>query len=99
MRLVLIKISRVALIEKQWLENAPGLLILAPMLAKDIGRVVLTHQMVDSNNHGSNSFADTMEGESIVALVKLGMWNGRTVHDTVLLSPNMKLLCRIGTPR
>ena len=48
--------------------------------------------MVDSNNLGSNGFTDTMEGESIVALVKLGMWNGRTVHNGFVVSKHETLV-------
>jgi hypothetical protein len=46
------------------------------MLGHNVSRIEFAGQMVETNELGSNSFANTVKGESVVALVELGMWNG-----------------------
>ena len=55
------KLGRVALIEEKWFEVMPDLRM-SPMLAKDVGWVKDTINMVHGNELCSNCFANTVEG-------------------------------------
>ena len=79
------------------LEQWPNLLV-PPVLAKDIGSVRFSNKVVEANHSRCNGFSHSMEGECGMALVELAVWH-RGVSMTVLLSPNITLLSRRGTPR
>ena len=76
MRLFLEEFSGISLVEVKRLKEPPNRLVLAPMFGHNVGRIEFAGQMVETNELGGNSFANTVKGESVVALVELGMWNG-----------------------
>ena len=48
--------------------------------------------MIKSNDGSCNSFTDAVKQQSIVALVELGMWHCRTVHNQLVVSKHVCFL-------
>ena len=71
MRLILEEFSGISLVEEKRLKESPNRLV-----THNVGRIEFAGQMVETNKFCGNSFADTVKGESVVAFVELGMWNG-----------------------
>jgi len=49
------------------------------MFAEDISRVLIAFNVVETNNGSSNGFPNLMEGECIMSLMKLSMWDSRAI--------------------
>ena len=75
MRLILEEFSGISLVEEKPLKEPPNHLV-TPMLGHNVKRIEFAGQIVETNELGGNSFANTVKGESVVALVELGMRNG-----------------------
>ena len=88
MRLILEEFSGIPLVEEKWLKEPPNCLV-APMFGHNVGRIEFARQMVETNEFGGNSFANMVKGKSIVALVELGMWNSRTIHNGLVIAKHV----------
>ena len=88
MRLILEEFSGISLVEEKRLKESPNHLV-TPMLGHNVSRIEFTGQMVETNEFGGNSFTNTVEGESVVALVKLGMWNGQAIHNGLVIAKHV----------
>ena len=74
MSVLIIKLSSITMVEENRFKIAPNLLV-SPMLAENIGRVVDTIQMINGNKLCSNGFPNAVEGQGIMTFVELGMWD------------------------
>jgi len=73
------------------LEQLPDLSV-APVLAQNVGRSFIAINMIKSNDGSCNGFTHTVKRQSIVTLVELGMWNGRTIHNQLVISKHVGFL-------
>jgi hypothetical protein len=73
------------LVEEKWLKEPPNHLV-TPMFGHNVGRIEFTGQMEKTNEFGSSSFMNTVKRESVVALVELGIWNGRAIHNSPVVA-------------
>ena len=87
MRLILEEFSSISLVEEERLKESPNRLV-TPMFGHNVGRIEFAGQMVETNKFGGNSFADTVKGESVLALWSLACGMVK-LSTTVLLLPNM----------
>ena len=88
MRLILEEFSGISLVEEKWLKESPNCLV-TPMFGHNVSRIEFARQMVEANKFGGNSFADMVKGENVVAFVELGMWNGRAVHNGLVIAKHV----------
>ena len=58
--------------EQEWLEHLPYLLV-TPVLAQNVGQIVLSWKVEGGDKFSGNDLANMMEGQCIVPLVELGM--------------------------
>jgi len=49
------------------------------MLTEEVSRILIAFNMVETNDSSSNGFPHSMEGQCIVSLMELSMWDSRTV--------------------
>ena len=59
------------------------------MFAEDVSWVEDAVEVVDRNELSSNSLMNMMKGYCIVVLVKLGMKNGHTIHDGLVIAKHV----------
>ena len=88
MRLILKEFSGISLVKEKRLKESPNGLV-APMFGHNVGRIEFAGQMVETNKFGGNSFADMVKRESVVAFVELGMWNGRAIHNGLVIAKHV----------
>ena len=62
------------------------------MFTKDIGRIGFSWDVVESNYLGSNGLSYSMEGQSVVSLVQLGMRTGRAFYDRLVVPKHLAFL-------
>ena len=82
--------------EEEGLEQLPDLSV-APVLAQYVGRVVVTINMVKPNDGTCYGLTNMVKQQSIVALVELGMWNNRAVHNQLVISKHVHFLVNRDT--
>jgi len=62
------------------------------MLAEDVCGIRHTFDMVECKDTGSNGFPDAVERQIIVSLVDFGIWDGRAVHNRLVISKHIGFL-------
>ena len=72
-------------------------MLIAFLRAEDISRVENTFEVMHLDELSSNGFANTMEGQCIMALVQLCMRDSRTVHDHLVVTEDVALVSERNT--
>ena len=72
------------------MEKPPNLMV-SPMLAEDVCRILGTLNMVECKDASRNGFPDVVERQSIVSFVEFGMWDGGAVHNRLVISKHVGL--------
>lgn len=85
------QICSVALIKQERLENAPHFLV-TPMLTENVSQIKLTRKVVNGGKLCCNHLMNMMKGQCIVALMQLGMRNGRTVNHRLIVTKDVTLV-------
>ena len=83
-------IQRVALPEQERLQKLPNLLV-SPMLAEDVGRIIFASDVVEDKDAGSNSFSYSVERQCCMALVEFHMRRHRTINNRLVVSEHVAL--------
>jgi len=74
--------------EEEGLEQLPDLSV-APVLAQDVGRVFIAIDMVEPDDGACYGLASAVKQQSIMAVVELGMWNCRAIHNRRVVSKHV----------
>jgi hypothetical protein len=82
-KLVLLKIICITVVEKEWLKNAPNVLV-SPLFAENVSRIELTRDVMDRKNFGSNGFTHhLMKRKCIMILCSLTCWTIEVPNSSV----------------
>ena len=78
-------LCRVSLPEHERLENTPDGWVI-PMLAQDIGRIIRSIDVVDSDDPCSDSFTGSVVGEGVVPFRKFGLGHRGGIDHRLIIS-------------
>jgi hypothetical protein len=59
------------------------------MLAKNVGGISYSVDVIEGNDLGSDGFTHAVKGQSHMTFVKLGVGSSRTFHDSLVVSKHV----------
>ena len=94
--LILEEVDCISVVEEDRSEHRVDLGV-TPMLAQNVSRVHVTKDVVKGDHLGCDSFPSVMEGQHLVSLAEIRVWDGTTGDYGLVVSEEIRSLPKVDS--